>query len=228
MGNLMEEGGVRDMTPRLILDLGLRFIPKGDRRRTYGLYECQYCGKGFECVSQSINSGNTKSCGCLNGEKHGLSNNKFYRIWSDMLRRCNNYKTAGYENYGGRGITVYKDWLDVRNFIAWAESTYIEGYTLDRIDNNGSYEPSNCRWADKTTQNINQRMKKNNTSGYVGVAWNKTHQLWVSYIHLDKKRHDVGTFKDKMEAIIARDNYIIENGLPHPISSLSVKEKPNE
>lgn len=231
MGDLMGEG-VKDMTPKLIGETYLKkATPSSPQRYRFGIYECQYCNKEFEARTTYIKSGNTKSCGCLNGDIHGLTSHKFYQTWYNMIHRSINVKSPAYKHYGGRGITVCEEWLDVRNFVAWGESTHpnTEGYTLDRIDVDGNYEPSNCRWADRTTQNINQRMKKNNTSGFVGVSWSKTHQFWVSYIYLNKKRYNVGTFKDKMEAVLARDQYITQNNLPHKLSTdYKREEKINE
>ena len=228
MGNLMEEELVKDMTPKLVGETYRRFATdKSTQKTTYGIYECQYCGNPWEVIVYSITSGRTKSCGCLNGTKHGLTYHKFYGTWNKMLGRCYNIKSWAYQYYGGRGIIVCEEWLDAINFIKWAESTHpnIEGMTLDRIDNDKGYSPENCTWSDKTIQNINQRMKKNNTSGFVGVSWSKTHQFWVSYIHLNKKRYNVGTFKDKMEAVLARDNYIVENKLQHKLSTDYMKDK---
>jgi len=103
--------------------------------------------------------------------------------------------------------------------INWAEETHIEGYTLDRIDNDGNYEPSNCRWADGVTQRINQRKSKRNTSGYVGVMWKPNNKnKWVAEININKNCIRIGSFKTKEEAVKARDNYIIKNNLPHKLS----------
>ena len=214
----------KDMKPRFIIDLGMRFMTeKSTRKYRYGLYECQYCNKEFEGGVDSVKRGHIKSCGCLKGELHGLTSHKFYGTWRQMVQRCTNPKHKNYGDYAERGITVCEEWLDIKNFIAWAESTHPNegGYTLDRIDNDKGYSPENCRWADKTTQVINQRMKKNNTSGYVGVIWHIRDKRWVVNIKISKKLINLGSFKDKIEAVLARDNYIIENGLPHKLSILN-------
>ena len=214
----------KDMTPRLIKDLGMRYpTEKSIKKYRYGLYECQYCGKEFEGSVDSVKRGQTKSCGCLRGDIHGLTSHKFYHTWNGMVQRCTNHKNKRYKNYGGRGITVCEEWLDIRNFVAWAESTYpnIEGYTLDRINNDKGYSPENCTWSDKTAQVLNRRIMKNNKSGYVGIYWNKASKRWVVNIRISKKLINIGSFKDKMEAVQARDNYIIENKLPHKLSILN-------
>ena len=214
----------KDMTPKLIEDLGMRFMTeKSSRKYRYGLYECQYCNKHWEVVMDSVKRGHTKSCGCLNGDAHGLSRHKLYGTWRQMVQRCTNPKHKNYGDYAERGITVCEEWLDIKNFIAWAESTHPNegGYTLDRIDNDKGYSPENCTWSDKTTQAINQRMQKNNKSGYVGVIWHIRNKKWGARISVNTKLINIGSFKDKMEAVQARDNYIIENKLPHKLSILN-------
>ena len=215
----------KDMTPKLIGETWRKYpTEKSTQLATYGLFECQYCGKEWECVVQSIKTGNTISCGCQRkgiNKTHGLRSNKFYQTWYGMLQRCTDPKNKGYKDYGARGITVCEEWLNVSNFVAWCEETYpnLEGYTLDRIDNDLGYNPENCRWADKTTQNINQRIQKNNTSGYVGVSWDKSKDKWVAKIKVNKIVIYIGSFLTKEEAVQARDNYIIENKLPHKLST---------
>ena len=226
------EGEVRDMTPRLLKDLGMRFATeKSTKKARYGLYECQYCKKEFETQISNVKKGHTKSCGCLNGDAHGLTSHRFYKTWYGMLQRCTNPNHKDYKNYGARGITVCEEWLDVTNFIAWVESTHpnIEGMTLDRIDVDGNYEPNNCRWADASTQNANQRIQKNNTSGFVGICWNNKNNNWRAKITVNKIRKYIGSFHAKEEAVLARDNYIIENNLPHKLSTdYKREEKINE
>ena len=212
------------MTPRLIKDLGMRFATeKSSRKYRYGLYECQYCDKEFEGGVDSVKRGHIKSCGCLRGDAYGLTSHKFYNTWKHMVDRCTNPKSKVYNYYGGRGITVCEEWLDVRNFITWAEETYphIEGMTLDRIDNDGGYSPENCTWSDKTTQAVNQRVRKDNKSGYVGVTWNKDKKKWSVRIAFKKERVRIGSFKTLEEATQARDNYITQNKLPHKLSILN-------
>ena len=217
----------KDMKPKFIEDLGMRFMTeKGSRKYRYGLYECQYCGKEFEAQSNNIKHGQTKSCGCQRkgiNKTHGMSQNKFYKTWHSMLQRCTNPMRQDYKWYGARGITVCGEWQDVKNFTEWCNSTYpkLEGYTLDRIDSDKGYSPDNCTWSDKTTQAINQRISTANTSGFVGVGYHSRDGVWTAYISINNARKRIGSFKDKIEAILARDNYIIENKLPHKLSILN-------
>lgn len=213
------------MTPKLIKDLGTRFATANNKYKyRFGLYECQYCGGEFECITNSVNKGNTKSCGCLRKLQkitHNLYYHRFYSTWYKMLHRCNNVNNKRYKDYGGRGITVYEEWLDVAAFITWAEATHpnIEGYTLDRIDNDKGYSPDNCTWSDKTAQVLNRRIMKNNKSGYVGVIWHIRDKRWAVNIRISNKLINIGSFKTLEEAVQARDNYIIENNLPHKLST---------
>ena len=214
----------KDMKPRFIEDLGI--LRRGNNKGAYrfGLYECQYCGNHWEVITSHINTGRTKSCGCVNLRiTHGLTHHNFYGTWRQMVQRCTNPKHKNYGDYAERGITVCEEWLDIKNFIAWAESTHpnIEGYTLDRIDNDKGYSPENCTWSDKTTQNINQRKREDNTSGYVGIYWNKASKKWDAKIGVNNKLVNIGTFPLIENAVQARDNYIIENKLPHKLSILN-------
>lgn len=215
----MEENIEKDMSPKLIQDLGIMFASEGSKeRRRYGLYKCGHCGEEFKAKTTRIKSGVIKSCGCLVGEYHGMKKHRFYDTYRNMMKRCYTKSDPGYKDYGERGISVCEEWQDIIKFVAWADSTYIEGYTLDRIDNAGNYEPSNCRWADATTQAINQRMMKNNTTGYVGVYLLRDNR-WESRLTFNKVDIFLGSFNTIEEAAQARDNYIIENNLPHKLST---------
>lgn len=218
----------KDMTPRLIGETWRKYPTETSKQlATFGLYECQYCGKEFEGSVNNVKRGQTKSCGCYAREAqstHGMSQNKFYQTWHNMIQRCTNPNHKAYKDYGARGITVCEEWLDVANFVAWAEATYpnTEGMSLDRIDNDKGYSPENCHWVDRITQALNKRIGKNNKSGFVGVIFNTQKARWVANIGVNSKQIVIGVFKDKMDAVQARDNYIIANELPHKLSGLII------
>ena len=132
--------------------------------------------------------------------------NPLYSTYRQMLQRCSNPNHKYYEYYGGRGIKVCDRWLSVSGFSNFLKDMgkKPKGLTLDRIDNEGDYTPENCRWATRTTQQINRRLSKINTSGVKGVHWFKNANLWSVYIDYKGRRKHIGYFKDKKAAINAR------------------------
>lgn len=91
-------------------------------------------------------------------KRHGLSKTKNWNVWQSMLQRCNNSNNKDYINYGGRGIKVCEEWLEYINFYNWSMTNgYCEGVSIDRINSNGDYEPSNCRWITNKEQQNNKR-----------------------------------------------------------------------
>lgn len=218
-----------DTTPRLFIEFSPKNVtPEYGSILWYAVFECAFCGLLFTSSKHKVDAGITKSCGCQKEHKgnpiHGYCGHKLYAVWKAMLQRCTNHKDKGYKNYGGRGITVCEEWFDFNCFNSWAGLTYIEGNSLDRIDNDKGYNPENCRWADATTQCINQRIRKDNTSGYVGVNWNMKAEVWIVRLQVGKQRINIGRFKILDEAVDARDAYILLNKLPHKLSTEYVKE----
>lgn len=125
-------------------------------------------------------------------------------IYRGMKQRCYYHKHMSYERYGGRGITVCEEWKNSsKAFFKWALSNgYEEHLTLDRIDNDGNYEPSNCRWVTQRVQ-CNNRSNKSNT-GVVGVSYRKNMNVFRAYIYIEGKLHILGQSKDIREAIALR------------------------
>ncbi len=205
---------------KLISELGKRY-PKNrkpsSRARKYGLYEC-HCGNTFEATIESVKSGNTKGCGCLNGIDHKMSNTRLYRIWSAMKQRCYNKKHNKHIRYGGRGISICDEWRkDFTLFNAWSMANgYSDELSIDRIDNNGNYEPSNCRWATGTEQNLNREdLLKDKTSKYKGVTLQKTSGKWIAQVQYMKKRHHIGIYDNEEDARDGYIDYVKKHNLPN-------------
>ena len=125
-------------------------------------------------------------------------------IYRGMKQRCYYQKHKAYKRYGGRGITVCDEWKNSsKAFFEWAMAYgYEEHLTLDRIDNNGNYEPSNCRWITQREQCYNRRTKSN--TGVVGVCYNKGCKLYEAYIRINGTLRHLGSSKDLQEAIAMR------------------------
>ena len=219
----MSEEVIELPKPILIEGLGRIFPTENskERRRRYGIYKCGFCGTNFKARTPSVKFGNTKSCGCYRKRRvseshktHGLGGTRLYDTWTNMKDRVLNPKNKQYNDYGGRGITICEDWLDIRNFYNWAmENGYSDELSLDRIDNGGNYYPENCRWVTKTIQSRNQRIGKNNTSGYKGVSYDKKSGKYRVKITVNKKQVRLGRISTPVEGAIAYNNYIIENNL---------------
>ena len=200
----------------LIKDLG-HFIKEGtQQKRKYGLYKC-HCGIEFISRTDGVKSGKTKSCGCQRKTSmmtHSLSKHRLYQTWISMIKRCEKEISQGYVNYGKRGIKVCDRWHDIENFIEDMYPSYKDGLSIDRINNDGDYEPNNCRWANKTIQSRNKRiLQKNNTSGYRGVYL--FNNKWKVAITLNGKKVHLGQFDSIVEGALAYDKYIRDNNLEH-------------
>ena len=143
----------------------LEFV-KRENKKTYWKCKCD-CGKEIIIPITYLTSGSTKSCGCYrkkvckNNAKitHNMSKSRLYRIWIEIKRRCYNKNRNSYKYYGYRGIKVCDEWKnDFINFYNWAiNNGYKENLTIDRINVNGNYEPSNCKWSTVKEQNNNMR-----------------------------------------------------------------------
>jgi hypothetical protein len=152
---------------------------RGKRR-----WVCQCkCGNQTLTHDSHLQQGKANSCGCLTTEnrvkvttKHGLCGTKTYQTWNAMLERCRNPKHVGYSNYGGRGIEVCERWKSFENFLA-DMGERPKGKTIDRINSNGNYEPSNCQWQTNKQQHNN----RNNNRNFTIKGVTKTLTEWCEY-----------------------------------------------
>ncbi len=157
----------------------LALIPKDEWRKSKAEWECRCdCGVTKRVIGQNLVRGLTESCGCLRSEllserkagnlhnlRHGHAFSGYttseYRAWAKMKDRCLNPDSRSFADYGGRGITVCDRWIDgFENFLDDMGPKPGPRLSIDRIDNDGNYEPGNCRWATQSQQNANRRPRK--------------------------------------------------------------------
>lgn len=166
------------------------------------------CDCGAEKVVREyyLTHDKTLSCGCVQREgaakratRHGRSRSRIYKIWCGIVQRCENPNNSGYANYGGRGVEICQEWRKSPNaFCEWALANgYGDNLSIDRIDVNGNYCPENCRWADKTTQNRNQRQRKDHAD-YSGVR--KQNNKYTARIGINGKSVYLGVYDTAEEA----------------------------
>lgn len=192
-----------------------RMVERGDVGNNHLMEVRCDCGVVTRKRIKVMRSGNTSSCGCLaretligRNETHGLSRayRNEYRSWKDMRSRCRNPNDSDFADYGGRGIAVCERW---DNFAAFVDDLGPRptGSTLDRIDVNGGYEPTNCRWADGKMQANNRR--SNRIIEIEGVE--KTLQAWCDQYGTEpsKVRYRLGVGYSPLEALTMGDMRIV-------------------
>ncbi len=178
--------------------------PKYSRRK----WKCRCdCGTIWITRHDGLKAGTTKSCGCLRRKAfiarattHGASTTREYKIWQAMHLRCTSANTEEYKNYGGRGITVCRRWKKFEAFLSDMGVRPNHTYSIDRVNNNGNYEPKNCRWATKREQALNTR--RNRRLAYHGLSL--TVEEWARELGISRatmfKRVKGWTKKEKIFA----------------------------
>lgn len=184
-------GQIKDLSGQKFGRLtAIKIVGKNKNGSRQWLCKCE-CGNDAVVDQHRLSSGHTKSCGCISKEMyyvHGLSRSRINKIYRGMRGRCYNKKLKSYKDYGGRGIKICEEWLDdekgFMNFYRWSmENGYSDNLTIDRKDVNGDYEPFNCRWVDRKTQQNNTR--RNDYIEFNG----ETHTLseWAEIVGIKNK-----------------------------------------
>lgn len=152
------------------------------------------CGRETYITPSQFRRGVVKSCGCKRAtvctKQKGHSKHPLYHVWLQMMYRCYKKTSKAYGRYGGRGISVCEEWHDFESFVRWSDSVggRPDGYTLDRINNNGDYNPYNCRWVPMKIQNINK--SDNIVIGYSGKSQTLSewaNQLGIKWVTLHNR-----------------------------------------
>ncbi len=175
-----------------------KHITKG--RDSFWLCQCD-CGNIHVIRARSLKHGETRSCGCLNTQvrqsginqtTHGMSRTKEYHAWNRMLARCYNPKTDTFKYYGGRGIKVCKQWRNsFAEFFKYTGKAPTSKYSLDRIDNNGDYEPGNVKWSTASEQQRNRRDRRLYTFSdktQLLIEWAEDTGIHIATLHSRIKR----------------------------------------
>lgn len=151
--------------------------------------------------------------------KGSKSKHPLYKTYRDMIRRCGDPDHKDFKYYGAKGVRLCTEWLDsFQSFYDWAFPQYSPGLSIERSDTNGAYCPENCSWIPKTEQSINRSLFSNNTSGFKGVSFMPRIKKFKAYIGVNKKIIYLGVHKTAIEAATAYDDYVIANGLVHPLN----------
>lgn len=197
MGKRLDLTGIR--FDRLLV---VEFVGLSRHEKSLWRATCD-CGKTTIVVGGQLSSGRTKSCGCLQREVVSVANFKHgsafrerrtpeNRIWNHMIGRCTNRNDAAWEDYGGRGIKVCDRWREsFANFLADMGPRTSPRHSIDRIDNDGDYEPNNCRWATKHQQMQNIRSNRRitfNGETHVLSEWARRLEMSLQTLHSRLRR----------------------------------------
>ena len=168
---------------KLIEDLGMLY-PREDskQKRRMGTYECSVCKINLKLIVANIKSGQ-KSCRKCSKTKHNMSKTRLYSIWKKMKSRCENKNTIAYKWYGIKGISVCDEWSKIEQFCDWALlNGYKDNLTIDRIDSNKNYEPSNCRWITQS-ENSSRASSRDNFGkhSFIKISEDEASEIYEAY-----------------------------------------------
>lgn len=212
----------------------VEILPKTVNYHKHFICKC-VCGKTKEIDAYNVLSGKSTSCGCVRDlktkermTKHGQKQTRLYNIWCSMKERCNNPNSQAYKDYGGRGISICKDWQDdYMNFYNWSiNNGYDKKLTIDRIDVNGNYEPLNCRWATTDEQCNNRRNNiKITYNGKTQTLFQWCEEYGLEYRMILARYHNPNFQNKSIEELLFTPNQkqilITYNGETHTISEWS-------
>ena len=179
--------------------------------RIYYFWKCQCeCGNIKYVSTKGLRHGGTKSCGCIHPLINGLSHTRLHKIWHGMKRRCYSKTCKNYQHYGEKGVVMCDEWLGDDGFLKFYNWSMANGYsedlTIDRINPEGNYEPSNCRWATKKQQSNNQR----NTKRYEYNGKNLSLGEWAD---------ETGISRETLYSRVCRMHWPVERALTQPIKT---------
>lgn len=187
-------------------------------------FQCPDCKKPFNMRSYKVKNKSITKCPSCYRLEHYKGNNRIKAIWAGMKTRSNpkmKQSSCYWSNYGSRKISRCTEWNDFNTFLKWAlANKYSDELSIDRINNDGNYEPDNCRWTTQTIQAQNSR-RKIGKAGYRGVkiTKNTTGKLrFGAQISVNMKKKHLGTFNTAIEAALAYDNFVLDNNLAHLIN----------
>lgn len=190
----------------------VKYIGIKDTHKAY-LCKCD-CGNEKIMKSSDLRSGRVRSCGCYRTQyminkntTHGLRKHRLYGIWNNIKSRCTNPNSDSYNRYGGRGIKMCAEWKDnFKAFYDWSmENGYKENLTIDRINNDGNYEPDNCRWVTDKKQANN----RNNNKNFTLNNETKTLTEWCEHFNINYR-----TVQDRLKR-----GWSIKRALTEPVQS---------
>lgn len=186
----------------------LKYIKSDKYCNKYYKFKC-FCGKEFIAIYSSVNSGHTKSCGCIHNKYGDLSNDNRYKNWESMIQRVMNPNHKAYKHYHEliQGTIIESEWVkSPKGFYDEIGEKPNDKYTVDRIDNTRGYVKGNIKWSTKQEQQLNRNTKRGFSNNKY-IYYDNRRDAYIAYVYIPRGRKYIGQFKSLNKAIEAQRNY---------------------